>query len=353
MRAAVLFALILVLHPGVQVQEFGLHAQEARPAVSSERAHPADDTHGGYDAQNAPGTTGSRGAEAFAGTATHADARAALALRIDSLLDVGARYQRLLHERDSARAAAVEVLAADTTVVGPFLFVNRGAPRPAAVAALQAAWERRAPLVGGAVTQLNGVIISTNLSARELNTGVPVHHYRPRVREGSPEFDDAAEQVVAAALVAAMPQDVQDWIGGGSLATPDAFLWAYRDLATSASIPARRCYALDMDACALAVVGDAASLMNPATRISLLQHALELGGNGAYARFIEAAPEIGSRLARAADHPLDEVMTGWRSAVQDARPRVHAGVARAGLWTLIWLAALGLLAMRSTRWRLG
>jgi hypothetical protein len=205
------------------------------------------------------------------------------------------------------------------------------------------------------VTRLNGVIISLDLSANDLAFTSPksVHHYRVRARRGPPEHNDGAARVIADALVSAMPQDVHDWIGGGSLHTPDSFVWAYRDLATSGSIPARRCYARDVEACVMAIVGDSARLISPATRVSLLQHALELGGGGAYARFVAPATGVAERLARAADRPLAEVMTGWRDAVQEARPRVHAGVARAGMWTLLWLVGLALLSMRSTRWRLG
>jgi hypothetical protein len=280
--------------------------------------------------------------------------RAALAARIDSLLAERDRYSRLLAERNRTRAAVAETLHPDTTVIGPFLFVNREAPPAASVAALRNVWEAHAATVGEAVTRLNGVVISMDLSATDLAAGVSkpsVHHYRVRRRGAPSEYDDAAAYVIAAALVSAMPQDLQDWIGGGSLHTPDAFVRAYRDLATSASVPARRCYARDVQACVVSIAGDSAQLVSPATRISLLQHALEIGGRDAYARLISAAPTIAGQLTQAAEQPLPQLMTGWRDAVQEARPRVRAGVARAGMWTLLWLVGLALLSMRSTRWR--
>src|SRR5690606_35904254 len=116
-----------------------------------------------------------------------------------------------------------------------------------------------------------------------------VHHYRVGARGAQPDYDDAAARVIAAALAGALPQAVQDWIGSGSLDSPDAFVWAYRDLATSSVAPARGCHARDMDACVLAVTGDAAPAMSSATRTSLVQHALELGGPGAYARLVADA----------------------------------------------------------------
>lgn len=285
-----------------------------------------------------------------------ADERAALAVRIDSLLEEQARYHRLLNERRMTRAAVAAALHADTTIVGPFLFVNRDTPPAAAVSALANAWNARAEMVGDAVTRLDGVIISMNLGARDLASGrsnPTVHHYRIGSRRGQPDYNDAAARVIAAALADALPATVKDWIGNGSLDSPDAFVWAYRDLATSGAAPARACYARDIDACVLALTGDAAPLMNPATRMSLLQHALDLGGRGAYARLVADAPGTAERLAHASNRPLHDVMTTWRAAVQEARPRVHAGVARAGMWTMLWLLCLGLLSMRSTRWRLG
>jgi hypothetical protein len=286
-------------------------------------------------------------------SASRVDARAALSARIDSLAAEHERYMRLLAERDSARAIAAP-LRTDTIVIGPFLFVNREPAPQAAINALHDAWRAYEPMVGMARTRLDGIVISWDVSAQDLAAGgstPTVHRYH--IRETGRDHEEGAWHAVAAALVGVMPADMRDWLGGSTLYDAEALVWAYRDLATSASIPLRRCHARDMGSCMLALTGDAARLTNTATRISLLQHALEVGGSGSFARLVEGPPGAAGRLARAADRPIDEVMLGWRDRVQRARPQVHAGIARAGLWSLLWLLGLGLLAMRSTRWRLG
>lgn len=285
-----------------------------------------------------------------------AAARAALDARIDSLAAEYRHYSRLVHVRDSVRAAGAKQLDADTVVIGPFLFVNREPPSSAAVAALRNAWAGQSATVGEAVTRLQGTIISRNLGPRELAAGdvLPVvHPYSVRDRAGAPDFAGGAGYAVGRAMAAAMPEDVRHWLGTESLYMEDAFVWAYRDLATSGSIAARRCFVRDIQACVLALTGDASPAMSSPTRLSLIQHALELGGDGSYARLIDGAPGVATALERAAKQSVESVVGSWRDAAEDARPRVHAGVARAGFWTVVWLLGLALFAMRSTRWRLG
>ena len=286
-------------------------------------------------------------------SACRVDARAALSARIDSLAAEHERYMRLLAERDSARATAAP-LRTDTIVIGPFLFVSRNPAPQAAITALHNAWRAYEPMVGTARTRLDGIVISHDVSAQDLTVGgstPTVHRYH--IRDTGRDQDDGARHAIAAAMVGVMPADMRDWLGAGTLHGDDVLVWAYRDLATSGSIPLRRCHARDMGSCMRALTGDAAPVTNAATRISVLQHALEVGGSGSFARLVEGPPGAAGRLARAAGRPIDEVMLGWRDRVQDARPRVHAGIARAGLWSMLWLIGLGLLAMRSTRWRLG
>ena len=285
--------------------------------------------------------------------ASRVDARAALSARIDSLAAEHERYMRLLAERDSARATAAP-LRTDTIVIGPFLFVNRQPVPQAAINALHDAWRAYEPMVGTARTRLDGIVISSDVSAQDLAAGgstPTVHRYH--IRDSGRDHEEEARRAVSAALVGVMPADMRDWLGVGTLYVDEAHVWAYRDLATSAAIPVRRCHAGDMGSCVLALTRDTVPLTNAASRISLLQHALEVGGSGSFARLVEGSPGAAGRLARAADRPIDEVMLGWRDRVQDARPQVNAGIARAGLWSMFWLLGFGLLAMRSTRWRLG
>lgn len=279
--------------------------------------------------------------------------RNALGARIDSLAAEHRRYLRLLHERDSLSAARAVELHRDTVVVGPFLFVNRTPPAASAVAALQHAWDAHAAMAGAAAGRLSGTVISQDLDGSELGNPESVIRFAPRPGRSTPDHAAAADGAVMSALHSALPADVLEWLGGGTFGHPDPLVWAYRDLATSGSRPARRCFGGEVDACMLAMTGDSAVLMRPVTRVSLLQLALELGGDGSYFRLFDDSTDIATRLAGASGRTPEELIVIWRHEVQDARPRVHAGVARAGLWTIVWLLGLATFAMRSTRWRLG
>ena len=279
--------------------------------------------------------------------------RASLGARIDSLAAEHRRYLRLLHVRDSLAAARATELHTDTVLVGPFLFVNRTPPAASAVAALQTAWDAHAAMAGAAAGRLSGTVISQDLDGSELGNPQRVIRFAPRPGRSTPDHIAAAERAVVSALHAALPGDVLVWLGGGAFGHPDPLVWAYRDLATSGSRPARRCFGGEVDACMLAMTGDSAGLMRPVTRVSLLQLALELGGDGSYSRLFDDSTDIATRLARASGRTTEELIVTWRHEVQDARPRVHAGVARAGMWTIVWLLGLATFATRSTRWRLG
>jgi hypothetical protein len=272
-----------------------------------------------------------------------------VAARVDSLLVEHANHMRLLLERDSIRSARVPALPTDTTLVGPFLYVNREVASAAAVAALHNAWQVREAMVGTAAEILDGTVVSRDLAPASKH-----YRYSPQAVGGRPDYLEAAERTVTRVLNDALPRDVQNWLAGTVLTLErGALVWAYRDLATSGVPAVRRCFDRDIPSCVTALTGEGGQSMTPRTRASVLQHALELGGEGSYARLLEDAPDVTTRLANAANVPIQDVLTSWRDAVQDARPRVHAGVARAGFWTLVWLLGLALFAMRSTRWRLG
>jgi hypothetical protein len=240
-------------------------------------------------------------------------------------------------------------------IVGPFLFVDRTAPAPGAIAALEDAWQSYENSVGRAAERLTGIVITRSLSRTDLveaGSRQRVYRFEPRAT-GRLDHADAAKRVIDAVLVDAMPVVVSEWLGGAGLMERAPLEWAYRDLATSPSSAARACFAMDVQACRTVLTGDEAADLAPITRASLLQHVLALGGPDSYARLLDDAPDVATRLAHAADRPIHEVMISWRSAVQDARPRVLAGIAQAGVWTVAWLIGLSFFAMRSTRWRLG
>lgn len=89
-------------------------------------------------------------------------------------------------------------------------------------------------------------------------------------------------------------------------------------------------------------------------RSSLASEALRMGGEGAYTR-LNAHPElpIRTRLAEAANMPVDQLIGEWRTKVMASRPNVQAGLLWSPITLLVWLVVLALFAMRSSRWRLG
>lgn len=293
-----------------------------------------------------------------AATASAQTEREALGARVDSLSAAYLMHQsRLAEGRATAAERTGAQLHTDTTTVGPFLVVGHGVLPPAvlqsAVSAIEDAWESVAAVVGPATARLDGVVIGVGLDTRLRPPDSAVFIAYPLWSvSGRAELVPAGQPVVWGALVKVMPSEVRDWLDGG-LHADDSRMWAYRDLATSGHPEARRCLDRHIPSCVLAIVGDDAAEMNAHTRASLLRHALDVGGDGSWARLFVDAPDVSGRLSSAAGLPITELVSSWRAAVQEARPNVHAGVARAGLWTLLWLAGLALLATRSTRWRLG
>lgn len=298
------------------------------------------------------GTMNATPAEAQAPVA--ARARAELGARIDSLVAVYEQHALLLQRRDSLSAARAAVRT-DSVTVGPFVFIDRTAPAPGAIAALEDAWQSYENSVGPAAGRLTGIVITGSLSRTDLveaGSRQRVYHFEP-MATGRLDHAGAARRVIVAALMDAMPVTVSEWLDGAGLMERASLEWAYRDLATSSSRSARECFAMDVQACRTVLTGDEAAELAASTRASLLQHVLAIGGTNSYARLLDDAPDVATRLAHAADRPIHDVMLSWRSAVQDARPRVLAGIAQAGVWTVAWLIGLSFFAMRSTRWRLG
>lgn len=91
--------------------------------------------------------------------------------------------------------------------------------------------------------------------------------------------------------------------------------------------------------------------LGSSARRMLVNAAVELGGDGAYARLIEAqAATLERRVAAAARLGSDSVLAVWRSAVLSSRPQ-RSPVTGTLLWTAVWVVVLGFVATRSTRWR--
>jgi hypothetical protein len=87
-------------------------------------------------------------------------------------------------------------------------------------------------------------------------------------------------------------------------------------------------------------------------RTLLLHLALERGGRDAASRLLaDSTAPVEARLERAAAIPIDSLVSVWRGRVLAARPE-SVMVSVAGAWIAVgWAAGLGLVALRSSRWR--
>lgn len=287
-------------------------------------------------------------------------AREALAERVDSLAAEYVRQLSIVSRLDSIETADAAQIRADTVFVRPFLIVDRDTVDVTAVArALADAWQARTALLGVAAERIDDVVVTVTLEADLMKSegAARVHVFEPFVT-GSADFPRAAERIVSAVLTAALPDDIRDWLGGASLQPARGGMeWTYRELATTTEESARRCFHDEIDACraalGLGIAGELDGTLSAGARATLLAHALEVGGDGSYAQLFAAAPDVIGSLANAAGVPPGELIEGWRDAVQASRPDVRAGLGQTGFWTFVWLTILALLAMRSTRWRLG
>ena len=89
-----------------------------------------------------------------------------------------------------------------------------------------------------------------------------------------------------------------------------------------------------------------------ATRRSFARWALEVGGDGAYARLQSSAGRpLSERFGVAARMPADSVIASWHAHVMSGRPARPAIPPLGALATVLWIGACGALALRSSRWR--
>jgi hypothetical protein len=94
--------------------------------------------------------------------------------------------------------------------------------------------------------------------------------------------------------------------------------------------------------------------MPGSVRESLLAHALEVGGEGAWTRLREDPTMSPSEaLAYSAGMPLSELLEEWREAVVASRPDAYGDLIPKTALTLMWIFVFGVFAMRSERCRLG
>ena len=132
-------------------------------------------------------------------------------------------------------------------------------------------------------------------------------------------------------------------IGGGASAITDAAAQCLDDA--------------DVRACDAVLLVESRRDLTPLTgvvRASLVRHALGMGGDGAWARLVEARNRpIGEALEYTAGSGLDEIVATWNAWILAARPEVHASLGSRSFFALMWTVLFAAVAMRSTRWRLG
>ena len=90
-----------------------------------------------------------------------------------------------------------------------------------------------------------------------------------------------------------------------------------------------------------------------AARSGLVQIALQAGGEGAFTRLNMASRTVAPReaLIAAAGIPLDSLAHLWLARVRASRPAPAESARRGTLLAACWASLLGVLALRSSRWR--
>jgi len=92
--------------------------------------------------------------------------------------------------------------------------------------------------------------------------------------------------------------------------------------------------------------------LSSSARHSLAWVALEIGGEGALARLgSSTAATVDQRLADAARTTPEKLIGAWRDSVTAARPRPVAANPGTAWAAVVWGSLLGILSMRSSRWR--
>ena len=89
----------------------------------------------------------------------------------------------------------------------------------------------------------------------------------------------------------------------------------------------------------------------PNVRVTLVQHALVVGGDGAYGRLYRAGGTMEERLTAAAGVPGDSLIASWRAVLVDSAGHPTAVSWPLGLAAVFWAMAFSAMALRSTRWR--
>ena len=333
-----------------------------------------------------------------------------LVARIDSLSEILERANSVARVADDLRREEEQRLLSgqiDTLQVGPFLVVTPVGQVRLARRHFERAWARYASFVGTEPTAIEGRVFlygkSESLSGLDSRGSI-----RVTTRYLSRERDRGIGRILGSVMSADLPVDLRTWVGDFYIradATRELG-WAYRALATTASTAVTDCYdgALDRcwdamghdhqdswatswytaserrelvrrlntsgvvgarascledrrdDACmALLVDQDAAAgiPLPVGTRMTLLAHALSLGGPEGYRQMAaDTDASIKDRLVRMSGVSADSLISSWRTEVFQGRPDAREDTRRLRWSSLFWFLVLAGVSTRSTRWRL-
>ena len=343
-----------------------------------------------------------------------------LVSRIDSLSVILGRVDSVAKAADVVRSEeARRFLTAriDTFQVGPFFVVTPVQQVGLARRYFERAWARYAAIVGTEGTAIEGhvFLFGKSESLRGLDSSEST---RVTTRYMPSDRHRAIGRVLGVVLSADLPEDLRTWAGEFLVrADPTSELErTYRSLLTTASSAVTDCYdgALDRcwdamgldhqddwvaawyteserrslvrrltpspnpsivgarasclnaerdDACVAVLVdpGAAASIpLPPGARMTLLAHALSLGGPEAWRVLATgnvdaeggSEPSLKDRLVRASGVSADSLIGSWRAATFQARPDVQSDTKKLRWSSLFWLLVFAGVSTRSTRWRL-
>jgi hypothetical protein len=320
--------------------------------------------------------------------------------------DRAAREARAARERASRPRRVVPV---DTLAVGPLRILAPADERRAAEGFFRQVWEGYAPFVASSPSTGRTTYVfqwsnePAEVSAEGTVRRVELGAWRPAsaVRSG-------VENVIATTLGVDLPPLVARW-AGSSVRAPDAEVarTAFLELATTPSKATHDCLDSDPVACWMALGLDLddtplddwytpeerralvsawspgsredqplwtscvesgsipdcdqylsrfrlyGPIQNRNARGALLWLALRAGGAGAWERLrADPGASPGDALRSASGLGTEELASRWRTWVLQGAPRTRAALDPHLLFSLMWIAALAALAMRSTRWRL-
>ena len=333
-----------------------------------------------------------------------------LVARIDSLSEILDRANSVAKVADAVRSEERRRLLSgqiDTLQVGPFLVVTPVGQVRLARRHFERAWARYAAIVGTERTAIDGRVFL--YGKNELLYGLDSRgstrvttRYLPRNRLR------AIGRILGGVMSADLPDDLRTWVGSFYIEadpTPE-LAWAYRSLTTTASASVSDCYDGTLERCwdamghdhqdswatswytaserrelvrrlnTSGVVGARASCLEdqrddacmallvdqdaaagiplpPGTRMTLLAHALSLGGPQGYKQMAaDTDASIKDRLVRISGVSADSLISSWRTEVFQGRPDAREDTRRLRWSSLFWFLVLAGVSTRSTRWRL-